>query len=490
MTTRALAQRGPRLERDSARVVTRMFIPGQEGFDHEDSRTAAVLARVMALSDDDVDVALADVAERFAGRHRDYWSTLRQQADRLDDRLDPSQPVSDQRRLLIGATFTNEYSIEAAALCNPSMVVHPDQDGVARGSVRFVMSVRGIGEGHQSSIGFRTGIVGASGSIEFDGRPRYASTGRVGEVPVEAGPMRTELERRHGEGENADFILNGLGATFTRDELEQRVHALRAGRETRLHAERTIALIRSIADKSYRVEFGAETTLQERVLTPATRAEAAGIEDARFVRLVDEGAPAYVASYTAHDGSRIAQQLLATDDFRNFTSRPLTGEAATNKGLALFPRRVHGRFAALSRHDRETNSIAYSDDLHEWRTATPLQVPARAWEVLQLGNCGAPIETDAGWLVLTHGVGPMRTYSIGALLLDLDEPGTVLASLPEPLLTPNDSERDGYVPNVVYSCGALAHGDVLVVPYGISDGAIGTAVVSINELIDAMVPSR
>ena len=211
------------------------------------------------------------------------------------------------------------------------------------------------------------------------------------------------------------------------------------------------------------------------------------MEDARFVRFVeDDGSVTFYATYTAYSGSKISQQLLATEDFRWFTSVPLVGRAAANKGLALFPRRINGRFAALSRSDRESNTIAFSDELSVWTDALPCQQPTEAWEALQLGNCGAPIETDAGWLVLTHGVGPMRTYSIGAILLDLDDPTQVLGHLREPLLSPTTDERDGYVPNVVYSCGALVHDDSLVIPYGISDGAIGVATVSMSELLAAL----
>jgi len=226
------------------------------------------------------------------------------------------------------------------------------------------------------------------------------------------------------------------------------------------------------------------------VLWPATSLESHGVEDARFVRFIeDDGNATYYATYTAFDGADITQQLLHTDDFLSFEASPMVGPAATNKGLALFPRRIGGRFAAMSRHDRETNAVTFSDTLGHWSDAVTCQTPDRDWEVIQLGNCGSPIETPSGWLVLTHGVGPMRTYSIGALLLDLDDPTTVLATLPEPLLTPATDEQDGYVPNVVYSCGALLHGDTLVVPYGIADTAIAIATVQVPELLDAMVPA-
>ncbi|MCW2690387.1 MAG: glycosidase, -protein, partial [Mycobacterium sp.] len=277
------------------------------------------------------------------------------------------------------------------------------------------------------------------------------------------------------------------GDYFTRADLDEQLEMLRTNLSTRGHAQDTISLIRAIAERTYAVEFSHDTTISERVLYPAMDAEAAGMEDARFVRFVDDdGSVTFYATYTAYSGSHISQQLLETNDFRHFTSVPLVGRAAANKGLALFPRRIHGRFAAMSRSDRESNTIAFSDQLCLWSGALPCQAPTYAWEVLQLGNCGPPIETDAGWLVLTHGVGPMRTYSIGAILLDLDDPTRILGRLRQPLLSPATNEQDGYVPNVVYSCGALVHADTLVLPYGIGDAAIGFASVPLPALLDAL----
>ena len=247
--------------------------------------------------------------------------------------------------------------------------------------------------------------------------------------------------------------------------------------------------MRRIAERSYCVRFEPGTALSEQVLMPATSAESKGLEDARFVRFVeDDGGVTYYASYTAYNGTDIGQQLLATRDFSEFTSSPMVGAAATNKGLALFPRRIGGRFAALCRSDRESNTIAYSHNPLRWEEVIACQTPARSWEVVQLGNCGSPIETEAGWLVLTHGVGPMRTYSIGAMLLDLDDPTQILGQLDEPLLSPAPDEQDGYVPNVVYSCGALLHGRTLVLPYGIGDCAIGVAMVDLDELLTCLTP--
>ena len=272
--------------------------------------------------------------------------------------------------------------------------------------------------------------------------------------------------------------------------MEGRLRLLEDHVSTRKQAKRTVSLMRKIAERSYSVRFEDGTPLSEHVLLPAMSAESKGMEDARFVRFVDEdGSATYFASYTAYNGTDIGQQLLETRDFLTFTSSPMVGAAAANKGLALFPRRIGNRFAALSRSDRESNTIAYSENPTRWEDALACQVPTRSWEVVQLGNCGSPIETEAGWLVLTHGVGPMRTYSIGAILLELEDPTHVIGQLREPLLSPAPDEQDGYVPNVVYSCGALLHGDTVVVPYGISDSAIGVATVRLDELLASLTPT-
>jgi len=483
-----LVTRSPhRLVANPTRVITRLFVPGQEGFEHQESRAGAVLARILALDEGQVRASLDDVVIRFNGRHRDLAGTFRRHARELADRLDPGREPSEARTLLLGATFTSEYAIEGAALCNPSIVAHPDQVGTVAGSLRFVMSVRGIGEGHRSSIGFRTGVIDAAGGVTIDDPAPFATVGAAEPALLDAAVFRSELTRVDDAGEAADYVLDRLGERFTQTALNQQFARLQASLSTRMHAKETMSLLRSIAERTYAVEFSDRTTLSERVLWPSMGAEQAGIEDARFVRFIDDdGSITFYATYTAYSGSHISQQLLETRDFQSFTSTPIVGRAAANKGLALFPRRIRGRFAAMSRSDRESNTVAYSDHLSVWTSALACQVPTRAWEVLQLGNCGSPIETGTGWLVLTHGVGPMRTYSIGAILLDLDDPTRILGQLPQPLLSPATDEQDGYVPNVVYSCGALVHADTLVLPYGISDGAIGLATVPLPELLAAL----
>ena len=485
-----LVTRSPRrLAADPSRVITRLFVPGQEGFERQKSRAGAVLARILALDEDDVRSSLDDVITRFDGRHRDLVGTFRRHARELADRLNPDAELSEARLFLLGAAFTSEYAIEGAALCNPSIVAHPDQTGTAAGSLRFVMSVRGIGEGHRSSIGFRTGVIDAAGDATIDDPAPFATVGAATPTLLDAAVFRSELARLDDAGEAADYVFDALGDRFTRADLEEQLSKLQSHLSTRGHAPETMSVIRAIAERTYAVEFSDGITLSERVLWPAISGEAAGMEDARFVRFVDDdGSATFYATYTAYSGSRISQQLLETSDFQSFTSAPMVGGAAANKGLALFPRRIRGRFAAMSRSDRESNMIAYSDHLCVWPSAHGCQRPTRAWEALQLGNCGPPIETDAGWLVLTHGVGPMRTYRIGAILLDLDDPTRIIGQLRQPLLSPATDEQDGYVPNVVYSCGALVHAGTLVLPYGIGDAAIRVATVPLPELLAALSP--
>ncbi|MGA2528378.1 MAG: glycoside hydrolase family 130 protein [Acidimicrobiales bacterium] len=466
-----------------------LFVPGAEGLNREQPRTSAVVNRILALDDEEVQRSLDDVTARFANRHRDLIGTFRHHAEELTERLDPHCKLSETRQLLLGATFTSEYALEGAALCNPSMVAHPDQSGVSQGSLRFVMSVRAIGEGHRSSIEFRTGTIDEHDNVSIDPAPRFATRGATESVMLDAGVFRSELHRLRGDGETADYVLGALGEQFSHPDLEKRLGRLRTQLMTHRQDGTLISLMHQIAERSYVVRFPSDTSLSERVLMPAMGAERNGMEDARFVRFEHrDGITTYYGTYTAYDGVDVVQQLLETTDFLSFTASPVVGLDA-DKGLALFPRRVGGRFAALSRSGYETNTVVFSDDLHRWEAPQPYQVPTWTWEVLQLGNCGSPIETEAGWLALTHGVGPMRTYRIGAVLLDLHDPTKIIGKLREPLLSPAPDEQDGYVPNVVYSCGSLVHGDTLVLPYGIGDSAIRVATLSLPALLDALTAS-
>ena len=475
---------GVSLTPDPGRAVVRFFVPGNEDVGPGDSRAAPVIDRILDLSEDEVAAAMDDIDDRFDDRHPSLHDTFEAHATIVSHGLEPSVVLTSARRRLLGAAFTHEYAFEGAALCNPSIVAHPQQ--ADDGAVAFVLSVRGIGEGHRSSIGFRTGSIDAAGTITVDEPGPLPRTAPALPGVHHRAVLHRRLAEMHDDNENAAYVLDPLPDHFDDADLRNRIAALTVDAVMRRHTTTTIAHLEQLAKCSYRAEFSPTSELSERILWPQGPTERQGMEDARFVEITDGSAPRYCATYTAYDGTHITQNLLTTDDFVSFVVAPMAGAAARGKGLALFPRLVNGRHVALSRADRETNSVAYSDDLRCWDAFETIQRPVRSWEVLQLGNCGSPIETAQGWLVLTHGVGPMRTYSIGALLLDLDEPNRVIAISEDPFLTPGRRHRRGYVPNVHYTCGALAVGDRLVVPYGVGDQTIAIATVSIANLIGAM----
>ncbi len=469
---------------DHSRVVARLFLPGQEMAALGVSRSEAVIHRALALTDDEVDEELRAVYDSFVGRHRGLLATWESHFALLEHRITDHEPPSLARRRLIGAYFTQEYSVEGAALFNPSMALHPDQTGMPVGSARFVMTVRAVGEGHISSIELRTGTVTATGEITLDPPPTVAVLANFRPAHYLRSAFENQLVDMWGDRTNSDFVLDALPETFSRAELDLALQNLRDQRLTRGAATRTIERFEWIAGCSYTVEFPPSSDAQERVLMPRGPSEAKGMEDVRLVRFArEDGGWDYVGTYTAYDGARISTQMIGTRDFRSFTITRLSGPGSRNKGLALFPRKIEGRYVAMSRADRESNGITTSSDLQHWDEPVLVQTPEQPWEIVQLGNCGPPIETEAGWLVLTHGVGPMRQYGIGALLLDLDDPTVVLGRLMQPLLTPDADERDGYVPNVVYSCGAMLHGRTLVLPYGSSDSATRFALVDLDPLL-------
>lgn len=478
------------LRPDPSRVAYRIFLPGQEAAQPGESRSTVILERVLDLSEDEVERTLGDVRTAYLDRHRDLEGTWERHFDLMEHRLSGSGRPSLHRRLLIGAYFTQEFALEGAALLNPSMVAHPDQSDLPVGSTRFVMTVRAVGEGHISSVEFRTGTIDADGSIQLDAPPAVAVLPTRSDTQYSRASFAHQLADLGGDRTNSDFVLDVLPPTFSRHELDLALQDLRAQRLTRGAAARTLERFEWIADCNYRVAFPADSAVQERTLMPTAPSESHGLEDVRMLRFTEpDGTARYLGTYTAHDGRSISGQLMETSDFRTFDMTQLSGPGSRDKGLALFPRPVGGRYLALSRADRESNGVTVSDDLHHWEKPVQLQTPERPWEVVQLGNCGPPLETEAGWVVLTHGVGPMRQYSIGALLLDLDDPTVVIGRLATPLLTPNGDEREGYVPNVVYSCGSLLHGRSIVLPYGCSDAFTRIAVVELDPLLEALTCS-
>lgn len=474
---------------DPTRVVARLFLPGQEPGVIGHSRAATVLERIMALDDAQVAAQLDGLLANFSGRHRDLETLWAEHLDLVRHRLDDAETLSDERARLAGAYFTQEYAVEGAALTNPSMVAHPDQSGLPAGSTRFILTLRAIGEGHLSSIELRSGVVDAHGMVELDDVSPFAEVPTEVETTWSRTAFAHQLGDMWGDHSESDFVLGLLPERFGRMELDAALMVLRDQERTRAELTRTLERFDWVAACSYAVEFDPEVELSARLLMPRAPAESHGMEDVRLVRF-DGDDLGYLGTYTSYDGERVSAQLVSTDDFRRFTVRRMSGSGSLNKGLALFPRRIDGRFVALSRSDRESNGITWSDDLQHWESATVAQAPTQPWEIVQLGNCGSPIETEDGWLVLTHGVGPMREYCIGAMLLALDDPTMVIASLAEPLLRPATDERSGYVPNVVYSCGSMRHGRSIVLPYGCSDRTTRVAVVQLDPLLEALRASR
>jgi predicted GH43/DUF377 family glycosyl hydrolase len=417
------------LRPDPGRVIVRPFKPATEPRDlnpTDKMRANHIVDRVLALDPEAVATHLAEVLDNFEGRHRKLSETFEARAVEMEEAFAKHGVFSKIQRQLVGAYFLNEYSFEASALFNPSIVPHPDQSDAPRGGVRFILSLRAIGEGHVSSLTFRTGTVAADGNLTVDPTARLASIPRI-------------CDRVSGrDGDRVELI------------------------------------------------FKPEEELSERVIFPVTESQSNGIEDARFVEFSDGTRKTYYATYTAYSGRAIRSELIETNDFMSFRLTPLRGAAARNKGMALFPRKIGGRYAMIARHDNENLYLIYSDDLYTWEGGQAVLKPQFPWEFVQIGNCGSPIELDEGWLLLTHGVGPVRRYSIGAALLDKNDPSRVLARSHEPLLRPEPSEREGYVPNVVYTCGAMRHNDTIILPYAVSDTFTSLATIRISALLQTM----
>jgi len=417
------------LRPDPARVVVRPFKPATEPRDlnaTDKVRANHIVDRVLRLDAEASAQQLREVLENFEGRHRNLLDIFEKRAAEMEDALEPHAQLNKTQRGLIGAYFLNEYSFEASALFNPSIVRHPDQTGAPEHGCRFILSLRAVGEGHVSSLTFRSGTIAADGGVSVDPTARLAS------VPI----IRSRTPLSNG------------------DDVE--------------------------------VIFGPDEELSERVIFPITDAQSNGIEDARFVEFNDNGRKTFYATYTAYSGRAIRSELLATTDFQSFRMTPLGGSASHNKGMALFPRKIDGRYAMIGRQDNENLYLIYSDDLYSWEGGQSILQPKYPWEFVQIGNCGSPIELDDCWLLLIHGVGPVRKYSIGAVLLDKNDPSKILARSREPLVYPEPTEREGYVPNVVYTCGAMRHRDQIVLPYAISDTYSNFATIKIAALMQAV----
>jgi predicted GH43/DUF377 family glycosyl hydrolase len=472
------------LKPDQSRVLLRPFSPG------DSHRVGGIIARIMSIPEDQVGPLLDKVSAEFSQRHQHIHKLFLERFEEVRQMLAADGDLSEPRRRLIGSYFLAEYSLESAALFNPSIVPHPDQTNLAPGALRFILSLRATGEGHISSITFRTGIIHSDQRIEVFTPTGFLTEPRQIPNPVyEKALFGRKLFEVGLTGEFTRRMMNKLGESFALEELCAGLEAEQFRQPDGMTQEDHNAAqgILMLARSNYEVEFQPEQQMSERIIFPATLSQRNGIEDARFVRFQnDDGTHIYYATFTAFDGRIVVPELVETSDFRLFRFITLNGPAAENKGMAIFPRKIGGLYAMLSRQDNENISLMFSDNVHFWNERSLLLKPTFPWELVQVGNCGSPIETDAGWLVLSHGVGPMRKYCIGAFLLDRDDPAKVIGRLREPLLEPNQNEREGYVPNVVYTCGALVHNGELIIPYGLADHATSIATVPLAEVLAAM----
>jgi predicted GH43/DUF377 family glycosyl hydrolase len=468
---------------DTSRVITRLHLPD------DSRRITKIIERIMKLSETACQHLMTQIILDFSERHEAIRHIFERHFHEVKGYLPNNAVINDVQRNLIGAYFTKEYAIESAALFNPSIVAHPDQTHLTQGSLRFVMSLRATGEGHISSIVFRSGVLDRNNIFHFDPISDFVETPDLQFDPFyNRSIFKRKLKEMGADNDISTDLLNRLSEGFTCNELIEKIELLRSTSQFSDTArKRTLEIIRWLADSNYTVKFHSDHRISERVIFPVSKNESRGIEDARFVQFLnDNGKAVYFATYTAYNGITILPQLIETTDFIKFNILTLNGKAVQNKGMALFPRKINGRYAMLSRQDGENNHIMFSDNIHFWQTSQIIQEPIYPWEFIQIGNCGPPVETDKGWIVLTHGVGPMRQYCIGAILLDLEEPSKIIGRLEEPLLSPHEKEREGYVPNVVYSCGAIIHNNELVIPYAMSDINSGIATITVNDLLEGM----
>lgn len=472
---------------DPGRVIARFLYCSDE-------RSKGIIRKVLSMTDKEIDITLNSVLRRYSKRHRNISTIFKNHFNRLNNLFDVmsinKDDLSQAQKTLIGSYFTMEYSIESAAFFNPSIVEDPYQTEICEDEKRVIISFRATGEGHISSIVFRSAIIDKNSNLIVQ---------PVGKMLAEAERIKRHIYTKAsfkkmldtiGISESKiymDYISKKLGEQFTYGELKKAIEETRKANRLTAKKRAIINQIMWFALSHYELDFSLDSAISERVIFPISETEKKGIEDARFVKFVDDdGEPTYYATYTAYDGLTILPKLLETKDFYHFKCSPIHGELAKNKGMALFPRKIKGKYAMLCRIDGVNNYIAFSDNLNIWRKAKCIQKPEYPWEYIQVGNSGSPIETKEGWLIITHGVGPMREYVLGAALYDLDNPEKEIGRLKTPLLSPNEKEREGYVPNVVYSCGAIIHNENLIIPYATSDYASTYATVNLNELLNAL----
>jgi predicted GH43/DUF377 family glycosyl hydrolase len=472
-----------RLQNNERRVITRLFAFA------DPSRLERVLESVQAMSDATVDDTLRHVLHSFESRHEDLSDVLEENFEQVCRLCGWKCELAPNRRLLLGSYFTMEYSLESVALFNPSIIPHPDFPKDGNDSLRFLMSMRATGEGHVSSVVFRTGVIHANGHVNVDAPHPFSSAVKLAPDQYYMKHLfRRKLSELGGVANAVASIFEHLSDRFTFVDLQHAIASLRESHEQPESLAEPIDHMLWLARSNYQLELDKNADLSELVIFPNAESESRGIEDLRMVRFTDDdGSVTYYGSYTAYNGFRILPMLLDTRDFRTIHVHSLNGACARNKGLALFPRRIGGHFAMCSRLDGQNLYIMYSDMVHFWETATLLASPVQPWETMLIGNAGSPIETEAGWLLITHGVGPMRKYCLGAMLLDLDDPTKIIGRLREPLISPLDEEREGYVPNVVYTCGSIVHHGRLYIPYAMADKSTSMASVDLSELINLLL---
>jgi predicted GH43/DUF377 family glycosyl hydrolase len=474
---------------DPKRVIARFFYPGPE------TRVQSIIQKVTDMPDEAAQLTLNQTLREFSNRHRNISKIFLKHYNRMSEmligRTGDLSTLNETKRLLIGAYFTSEYSIESAAFFNPSMVEDPDQSGLQKGEKRVIISFRATGEGHISSIVFRGGILDSKNNLEL------IPTGRlIDEAEIIKNFIYTKdffhqkLSEMHSDQPIVTTVMDKLRDEFDYNELNQAIELTKKENSLNDADKQILQTIAWLGASHYEITFSLDTGISDRVIFPIAAAESNGIEDARFMKFTDDnGLVRYFSTYTAYNGHSIMPKLVETKDFYKFKIMPILGENAQNKGMALFPRRINGKYAMLSRIDGINNYVMFSDDINLWGAAIRIQEPKFPWEFIQVGNCGSPLETKYGWLVITHGVGTMRKYCIGAMLLDLNDPTIVIGELFEPLITPNDEEREGYVPNVVYSCGSIINNNELVLPYAMSDTSSTYATVNLDELLEQLMPS-
>jgi len=469
---------------DKRLVITRPFRPNSE------THTANIVNRLLALDETGVKILLKQTLNDFAHRHKDIQSILMRNFQKIAGYIQEPATLSEERKLLLGSCFTMEYSIESAALFNPSVVIYPKQNQMKRGQTRVIFSFRATGEGHISSIVFRSAIIDRDNSIFLEPVSPFLGTPEIVlNATYDRELFKAKLDEMGQFTEANKAIYQHLPARFTPDEMGQAISAVRDSNAfSSADLDDGIVHIKWLAESNYEIFFPHGQLISERVIFPLSQNESNGVEDARFVRFVDDdGSVTYYATYTAYNGREILPQLIETKDFHHFKISTLNGPMARNKGMALFPRKINGKYAMITRTDGECLYLSYSNNIHFWYEGVKIEAPEAPWELVQIGNCGSPLETKKGWILLTHGVGPMRKYCIGVSLLDLQDPSKIIGRLNEPLLAPREEEREGYVPNVVYSCGSIILNDELIIPYAISDSESHVATIPLNELLEKLL---